>query len=349
MATSATCGYPLWLDGMQWTGLLARQYDCGTTVIDSGASAASVTPAGGVFQAQSAALQVTAPASGLTVNVAPGYCMVPSATAHNGGYKFGLMSSGSLTVASNATGSTRQDYVLATVSDVGSSSSLSEIQYVTGTTSPPSVPASSIILAQLAVTNAAVNITTGMITDKRAFTCAPGGILNLPAAAAAIAAPATQFFWETDTSQLVQGTGTAGTVSVFQSAPAQSVYFAYAESGFPELFITADGQTDFEIYYEREPTATGSSEQVYLQLYIDSAQVDTTYTWDRSAILGRISATYYTSSAQGTTPSAGTHVVSVFGTASQAAHTLRVVPTQSPTGSLSGGSGGHHFGGGFFF
>src|ERR1700729_1010767 len=212
MTTQVSCGYPLWVDGMAFTGLLGRQYDTGTAVADSGLSATALTPAGGVYAAHGADLKVTAPVSGLTVNVAAGMCCVPSVTAQAGGYRFGLMAGGSLTVASNATGSTRQDYVLATVSDVGSSSSLCEIQYVTGTTVPPAVPASSIILAQVGVANGASSITTAMITDKRTFTASPGGVMLIQTAAAALAAPPCQVFYEADVSALATGSGIAGAI-----------------------------------------------------------------------------------------------------------------------------------------
>jgi len=333
MATQVSCGFALFQDGMTWSGLLGRQYDSGTAVIDSGASASAVTPAGGVYQSLAANLKVTAPVSGLTVNVAPGYCMVPSVTAQQGGYRFGLMQSGSLTVAANATGSTRQDYVLATATDLGNSSSTSKVQYVTGTTSPPLVPPSSIILAQVAVTNGATSITSGMITDKRTFVTAPGGILHLPNAAAAIAAPATQFFWEADTGTLMQGGGTAGHVTAYSSVPSGQTELAIS-GDFPGVEFEADGMTDFEIYYSREPNAgTGLggffgpfTEQVYVSLIIDFAQVDRTYAWDTGTQLGRVSATWYSSSGRGTTPSAGLHVARLSGTASDATHTIRVSP-----------------------
>ena len=329
MATQVLCGYPLWLDGMAWTGLLSRQYDGGTAVIDSGASALALTPAGGVYQALSANLQVTAPVSGMTVNVAPGYCMVPSATAQAGGYRFGLMSSGSLTVAANSSGSTRQDYVLATVSDLGNSSSLAEIQYVTGTTAPPAVPAHSIILAQVAVPNGASNITSGMITDRRTWVCSPGGILYLPSAAAAIAAPVCQLFWENDTGRLVQGSGTAGSVNGFSQIPSGEVELDQGDTGFPDLEFTADGQTDFEFYYAREPSGGAFfGADAVLTLSIDFAQVDAAYAHDTASARARIAATYYTSSGRGTTPSAGTHIARLGGTTAGigGTWTLRVSP-----------------------
>jgi hypothetical protein len=336
MATQVTCGFPLYVDGAAYPMLAWRQFGGGTAVIDSGASALALTPAGGVYQAQAANLKVTAPVSGLTVNVAPGYCMVPAATAQAGGYRFGLMAAGVLTVPANATGSTRQDYVLATVTDLGSSSSTAVIQYVTGTASVPAVPPSSIILAQLAVTNGATSITSGMITDKRGFVCAPGGILHLPSAARAIAAPASQFFWESDTGTLVQGGGTAGHVTAYSTSPAGQTEMAIS-GDFPGVEFEADGMTDFEIYYSREPnpgTGLGSgffgfgpfTEQVYVSLVIDFAQVDRTYAWDTSSQLGRVSATWYSSSGRGTTPSAGLHVARLSGTASDATHTIRVSP-----------------------
>jgi hypothetical protein len=333
MAAQVSCGYPLYVDGATYPMSAWRQFDGGTAVIDSGASASAVTPAGGVYQSLAANLKVTAPVSGLTVNVAPGYCMVPSVTAQQGGYRFGLMQSGSLTVAANATGSTRQDYVLATVTDLGNSSSTSKIQYVTGTTSPPLVPASSIILAQVGVTNGATSITSGMITDKRAFVTAPGGILHLPSAPAAIAAPASQFFWEADTGTLVQGGGTAGHVTAYSSVPAGNTELEISRD-FPGVEFLADGHTDFEVYYSREPAAgTGLggfffpfTEQVYVSLIIDFAQVDRTYAWDTASQLGRVSATWYSSSGRGTTPSAGLHVARLSGTASNATHTIRVSP-----------------------
>lgn len=323
MATSVSCGYALWQDGMVFTGLLGRRFDSGVSVIDAG-TVSALTPAGGVYGGTLASnLKVTAPVSGLTVSVAPGYCMVPSSSAQQGGYRFGLMSAGSLTVAANASGITRNDLVVAYISDVGSGSSVCGVQYLSGTTS---VPSNAIALAALAVPTGTANITAGMITDRRGFVCAPGGILHLPNAAAAIAAPPSQFFWNVATGQLVQGSGMAGSVTAY-SQGGGGTGFAHGVSGFPSLSFSADGMTDFEIYYEREPSVgLFFSQVVTLQLYIDSARVDTTYTLDTPVILGRVSATYYTSSRQGTTPSAGTHTVRLAGTATEAAHTLRITP-----------------------
>lgn len=313
---------------MTWNGQVSRRYNSGPSVADAG-TAAALTPAGGVYSAMGANLKVTAPVSGLTVNVAAGYCNVPSATAGQAGYRFGLMTGGALTVAANATGSTRKDLVLATVNDLGSSSSTAVIQYVVGTTSLPSIPSSSIVLAEVDVTNAAANITSGMITDKRGFVCAPGGILHLPTAAAAIAAPPTQFFYEIDTAALVQGTGTAGSVTGYQSGGG-GVAFAYVSSPsswslfsgqtrtLASVAVTGDGSTDFEISYSiPDLSISGSDAASLIGIAVDGHRVDGTW----AALSGKsggaspaVSATFYTSSAHSTTLTAGAHTISLTAT-----------------------------------
>jgi hypothetical protein len=250
MANSFNCGPALFEDGTTWTALIGRQYDSGTAVLDSGLSASAVTPAGGVYPALSATLQVTAPASGLSVNVSAGYCMVPATAAQGGGYRFGLMTSGSLTVASNATGSTRQDYVIANVQDLGNSGSFAQIEYVTGTTSAPALPVNSIVLAQVSVPNAASSIVAGNITDLRGFVCAPGGILFIPAETDAPAAPVSQIMWEADTGGLVQGSGIAGSVLPVSlaggaAAPAPPVVTTYSVAGTYTYNAPAGATTGF--------------------------------------------------------------------------------------------------------
>jgi hypothetical protein len=211
MPSSIDCGYCLYQNGMQLSALLQRMYDAGPSFTDAG-TAAALQPAGGVVPAMYAHLKVTAPTSGMTVNVAPGYVVLPSSTSGEGAYYFGLMSAGVLTVPANTTGSARQDYVIAWVNDLGNSSSASYIQYVTGTAAPPSLAPypNSVILAALTVPNSATNIVSGDITDQRTFTVAPGGILPIPDAADAPAGPSSLLLWDIATSQLMQATTTAG-------------------------------------------------------------------------------------------------------------------------------------------
>src|ERR1700683_1148609 len=172
MTSSINCGNCLYQDGMELTALLQRMYDSGPSFTDAG-TAAALQPAGGVVPAMYAHLRATAPTSGMTVNVAPGYVVVPSSTSGEGAYYFGLMTAGVLTVPANSTGSARQDYVVAWVDDLGDSSSQAWIEYLTGTAAPPTPPSNSVILAALTVPNAATNIVSGDIADERTFTVAP--------------------------------------------------------------------------------------------------------------------------------------------------------------------------------
>lgn len=325
MSSSVSAGYPLYVAGNVPMSRF-RQVGTGAAVIDNGTSATAVNPMTGVYPGLAANMSVTA-GSGMNVLVAAGYACVPPVSPQGGAYRFALMTQATLSVASNPSGSTRLDYVVAGVNDNGDTTTNSYVEYLTGSTSPPAVPSSAVVLAEVAVPVGVSQITSGMITDLRTFTCAPGGIAHLPAASAAVAAPESQFFYEADTGRLVQGSGTAGHVSAWTAAGTS--VFAYRQAGFPSLTFTADGSTDFEIYYEREPVeGTGffGEVQSYVQLLIDGSVVDTCYLLDQNIIEGRCSCTFYTSSGHGTRPGAGTHRASLYGSANDVYHTLRVTP-----------------------
>ena len=87
MAGSVSCGIPAWVDGPSLDANQPfRTYDVGTRVLNLGTATAVAVP-GGVYSGLGA-MGVSA-ASGLSVQVAAGYCCVPSPTANNGGYIFG--------------------------------------------------------------------------------------------------------------------------------------------------------------------------------------------------------------------------------------------------------------------
>lgn len=208
MTSSVSCGVPTWCDGTVWNASLYRRFACSVNVFDQG-TASAVSPAGGVFASPVQAVQVTA-GTGLTVAVSAGYCSVPSVTTGQGTYIFGLLTSGTLTVAANSTGSTRTDYVLANVQDLGSPSSFAQVEYVTGTTSPPAIPASSIILAQVSLPNGASAVVPADITDLRTYVAPPGCVVPFTSTGTAPAMSPLQMGFNQATGQLVQGTGTAG-------------------------------------------------------------------------------------------------------------------------------------------
>lgn len=324
MATSIDCGVPCWLENVPMSGQTPfRTYDVGTRVYSGGTASANQVPSG-VFPGQGG-MQVVA-ASGLNVTVQAGYCCVAnSSSSLQGGYIFGLMNSAALTVAAADATSPRIDIVVAYVADNGDSTSFSAVQIITGTPaaspSAPAAPANSLTLAQIAVAANVISVSSGNITDTRTYVVAPGGILPIATASAAPAVPATQFMYQLDTGQLVQGTGVAGSVTVaggLKWTPQMSVITSNvtAASGgalttVTSVSVTTDGSTDIEIYC-KWAGVEGSAGHLAMNAYIDGVLVNTAYA---TSLDGTSSPTsggavrYFTSGGQGTTPTAGTHTV----------------------------------------
>src|ERR1035438_7016296 len=214
-------GYPLYVDGATYPLASLRQSDAMVAFTPAG-TAAAVAPLGGVLPHATANLAVTAPVSGLSVNVAAGYVVVPDTS--QGAWYFGLMQSGVLTVAANATGSARVDYVLAVAG------ALSLIEYVTGTASPPALPPSSLILARVTVPTGAAAITTAMITDLRTWAVARNGVLPIITVAEAPSGHASQVLYNLANNQLYTCTGTVGAPKLMTLLPQISEY-VYTPAG----------------------------------------------------------------------------------------------------------------------
>jgi hypothetical protein len=212
MPASATLIGPLFHDGLTWTALDSRRILGALSTADTG-TAAAAHPHQGVITGLPTSLQVTA-GSGLTVKVAAGYCAVRHPTSGQGAYLTGLMAQATLSLATADPSNPRIDLVCARISDLGTSSSSSDVEVVTGTpaSSPvaPALPSAAISLATVAVAAAAT--VPGTITDLRNWTAPPGGIIPITNAAAAPAAPSSQVFWNLATGKLCRGSGTAGTV-----------------------------------------------------------------------------------------------------------------------------------------
>ena len=123
-------------------------------------------------------LAVTAPASGMTVNVALGEVLVPGSTTTTQGLYYGL-NDGTVSVAVSAADAslTRIDTIAAKVQDsayAGAVDSWSLVA-VTGTAGSgvaPSLPASSLGLANLTIPHSVSSIISGYITDTRIFASA---------------------------------------------------------------------------------------------------------------------------------------------------------------------------------
>lgn len=302
-----------------------RTYEIGTKVYNGGTTSANQIP-GGVFPGMGA-MAVNA-AGGMNISVNAGYCCCPnSSSALQGGYVFGLMNA--QTFALNVASATlpRIDTVVANVADLGTDASAAYVQVVTGTPSsaptPPAAPVNSITLAQIYVGAGVTSVTAANVTDVRSYVVAPGGILPIPNEAAAPAVPATQFLYNIATNQLVTGTGAPGSVSLPSILPWSPVVavgtaniFA-GSAGAPTGVLsvstpsTLDGQTDIEMYI-KWTGVEGSAQYIAMNVTIDGAlagSLDVVSLGTTSYATAGGSAHFYTSSAQGNTPTAGAHTI----------------------------------------
>ena len=267
----------------------------------------------------------------MAVVVAAGLCCVPNSTsALQGGYITGTMTSASLTLAAADSSNYRIDLVCVTVNDLGTSSSNAVVQVVTGTPasspSAPSLPANSISLAQVLVPPGSSSISTGNITDERAYVVAPGGVLPIPSSSVAPAAPASPVV-SVQTSN-VNDSAAKGVLTTICTAS-----------------VTTDGSTDIEVYYKWTGLKASGSVPLLctMQVAIDGTTLDqAVVSIPSTSVYGAGgSARGYTSAGQSNTPSAGSHtimfafqsasssVTTTLSAASSSTATLRVAPTAS--------------------
>jgi hypothetical protein len=327
LASSVSLGVPAFVDAAADSAQTPfRQFDVGSRVIQAGTASANAV-GGGVFPG-GGAMAVSA-GSGMAVVCAAGLCCVPNSTsALQGGYITGTMTSAALTLAAADPSNYRIDLVCVTVNDLGTASSNAEVQVVTGTPasspSAPSLPANSISLAQVLVAPGSSSVTTGSITDERAYVVAPGGVLPIASSSAAPAAPAWQLMYDLATNAVVQGTGTAGTTAPLTLLPWSPVV-SVATTNVSDVAakgvlttiatasITTDGSTDIEIYYKATGwKASGSVPLlVTMQVSLDSTVLDQcVISVPSTSVFGAGgSARFYTSAAQSNTPGAGSHTI----------------------------------------
>lgn len=333
MPASVSQGFALWMDGETFNALLGRQaHVAGTFLNQLGAAQVigGVLPSGG-------GLNVTAP-GGMTVSCNSGYCIIPSSSGSSfGGYQCSAMASTTgLTIATSDPVNPRIDLVCATVSDVGTSASLWELQVITGTPaaspSAPATPANSIALAQVTVPASASSISSGNIADVRTFVACQGGIVpvrNLSSALSAIQGYEGLYVHDRSTKRLarIDATNALKQAILFPWTPviafsALDVHSISTETTIVSATITTDGATDIEIFarYVGISIATGAAQQVFanFNLNIDAARVAqvATPSMDANAIalntaFGGGTIHHVTSGAGGDTPSAATHTVSL--------------------------------------
>jgi hypothetical protein len=338
MASSIGLGTPLFVDDAPNTAAAPfRSYEVGTRTNNVGTASANQV-AGGVFPSVGA--MAVSPGSGLGVTVAAGYCCVPAASALNGGYIFGAMTSQSLTLAAADPTNPRIDLVTALVTDTGTSASSCSLAIVTGTPalspSPPAVTPPAIILAAIQVGPGVASLTTGNITDERSYVTAPGGVLPITSAAAAPAAPPWQIFYNVSAGALVTGSGVAGVVSPLPVLPwspvVSQVATTLSDSASPGTLTTittvsiVTGGEDIEVFYKWPGWKVSSAPLlVTVQVAIDGTVKDQTVLYPASSSLASCggSARWYSSAAAATTPAPGSHTVTfAFQSAGSATTTL---------------------------
>jgi hypothetical protein len=336
VTTSAPTSLPMWLAGCTYDGNSGndlRNTDITAEWLDTGIlTGTNVGVWAGVTSG--AALKVAA-ASGMTVTVGPGSFVVPNtASAIAGGYQATLASSVTLSVAAADTVNPRIDLVCANVVDNGNSSSFGEVQIITGTpaSSPaaPAAPANSVPLALITVPANATSIVSGNIADARTFTAAAGGIpiapksgsLALPAGYNGLLAfdPVSGTFYH-------MGAAGAGQAPVLPFAPIHTLIAGGTAIGsvsspatVATVGITTDGHTDLQITVRiaeiEQVSGSSSAGTLIVETLLDGTVIDQYYPQISSG--GAPSTTgngffvrAYTSAAATTTPSAGTHTLTV--------------------------------------
>ncbi len=354
MPSSVSMGWALWMDGETIDAMLGRQIVAGMYLNQQ--STAQVT--GGVLPS-GGALAVT-PGSGLTVNVASGYCVIPSSSGNSyGAYQCSALAATSgLTIATADSANPRTDLVCATVVDDGTSASYWALQVVTGTpaASPaaPATPANSIPLAQVSVPANATSVASNAVTDARTYIVLAGGITpvrNLAAAMTGQPGYPGAYIHDMTSDRLVLWNGSKQLQPILLPfTPVANINANAVNSIGPyqqlcQATVTTDGQTDIEIIGQwvgiSIATAGTQTDPIYANftLQIDGAQVAQQATAPLDASKVQLNVAYsggvihhVTSGLSGDTPSAGQHVIS-FGFAAKydGTHQVSVPGAQSPT------------------
>jgi hypothetical protein len=332
MATQVNTSLPMWLAGCTYDangGNDLRNSGVGAYFYDQGiVTGSTIGILGGVVGGSG--LDVSA-GTGMTVLVQPGHYVVPnSGTPTAGGYASTLTSQATLTVQTADPTNSRIDIVVAFVSDVGTSASFGAVEIITGVAAPspsaPAAPANSITLAKLTVPAGVTAITSGMLSDIRPFTTTTGGVLVAPKGSVTgyrgqigYDVASGSFYHNNNISNATQLHVLPWEPVVAKITSTVTVTNDEAEHSVISTTVVTDGFTDIEVFFKVpgiSSVATHGSTWIRSQfrMYVDNSVVDTMCsaevaadTWNQAGVAW----SYYTSSATGDTPSAGTHTVKV--------------------------------------
>jgi hypothetical protein len=214
----------------------------------------------------------------------------------------------------------------------------------------PAAPTNSIILAQVAVGAGVTTIGNASITDVRTWEVALGGILPVNALTAVPAGYTGHYVHDRSSGRLAHNLASGPAqpkllpaAPVFATVTAQTNEGGTTEVTLITAAITADGNSDWEIYFKcGAVNATSSSTlfKVIFRVYVDAVQIDQIYSGyaiaDTNSYSG-VTLTSFAAAALGNRPTAGAHTIKVtfqtgatFGVAVVAAATdpviLRVKP-----------------------
>jgi hypothetical protein len=314
----------MWLDGAAFNGTNGRQNDIAAMAYTSGSSS---NPAvrGGVLPSGGTSALLVAAASGMNFTINPGYCVVPTALNSVGAYRFGAYTQSTLTVPPADVVNPRLDLVIAQVIDNGDSTSSALVAIVTGTPAPspvpPTVPGSSILLAQITVAANVTSIVAGNISDRRVWTVPPGGILPITSAVQAPTGQNGSFVYDLQAARLAHN-GASGVkqASLLPWAAQIAVRTTNATSTGTEVTvlsvnIVADGSTDIEVIFKWSNVSdtTGAppgGAYVRMNLYVDAVRVDQFIVpVPNTTGYGGGTLFYRTTALLSTTPTAGSHAV----------------------------------------
>lgn len=175
-------------------------------------------------------LQVNA-ASGMNVTINAGVAFVQgTASATAGMYTCCLDTTGTVTVATSDPVNPRIDNVICQITDVGTSSSTTVVTLQTGAPAPspvaPTLPANSLLLATIAVGANVSSITAGNITDARVYTAVSGGIVPVANTVGGISGAAGMYAHDLSSGRLKvsDGSGNARAPKIAPWAPMDSGY-----------------------------------------------------------------------------------------------------------------------------
>lgn len=249
----------VWMDGITVNGQDLRLQQSGaflTGASPSGSTGIAARP--GVRYGTGDPLKISA-SSGMTLAVNAGIAWVQgSAAANSGMYTGCLDTAGTVTLATSDPTNPRIDNIIVQVIDNGDGTSTTKVTPQTGTPaaspSAPTLPANSLLLAQVAVAASTSTIVAGNITDKRVWTTSVGGIVPMVNVTGGISGMAGLYAHDLSTgrTKVSDGSGNARAPKVAAFAPATSKVDTATITTSPSVqvitsvSVTVDGATELE-------------------------------------------------------------------------------------------------------